>query len=292
MTQTIPFRACFYMVRPLQWIKNGFVLAPLLFSFAFLEVENWMPAGVAFIVFCLQASACYIVNDIHDRDEDRRHRVKKHRPIAAGEVSIRLGLGVAVALTVCAVMLAALFLPPACVGIIVAYAAMQIIYSWVLKQKVIVDVMVIALGFILRVLMGGVAINVALSPWIILCTFMVTLFLGFGKRYSELANTDSTGENTRRSLAFYNPELLSGLITICCAVTIMAYALYTVEIEKATGNPAILGSTVFVVFGMFRYLYLLHMRRWGGAPERIVVRDRAMFGAVSLWLVYTLWAMT
>jgi len=269
------------------WIKNIFVLAPVAFAFRAGEPERWVDALLAAAGFCLICSAVYLLNDIADREKDRLHPKKQHRPIAAGRLSVPAAFGMILLLAMGAGALL-MPLPPACLHIIFAYAGMNLLYSLWLKHVAILDVIIIALGFILRLLMGGEAADTPLSPWIIATTFLLAMFLGFSKRYHEL---QTTGDVTRSSLTHYNRALLDRLISISCGATLMSYTLYIVEMAELHQSLMPLISLVFVAFGLFRYLQLVYVGGKGGEPVFILYKDVPFLLNVLAWLGVTLWVL-
>ena len=274
------FRLCRYK----QWIKNLFVLAPLFFSFRFMQVDGWQPALLAMLVFMCVSSATYIVNDLLDRKEDRQHPRKSQRPIASGAVSVAEAILVAIGLLLVAAWALLAALPFMCLVIVLAYVALQCLYNMWLKDQPVVDVIIIAVGFVLRILMGGYAIAVQVSPWIILTTFLLALFLGFGKRYHELL----FHRKTRKSLNGYNKPLLDRYISISCGSTLVCYALYAVETAREIGRVEFLLTIAFVLFGLFRYLNAIYFRQDSGEPEEIVMRDLPFVVNALLWAVVTM----
>ncbi|MCI5049019.1 MAG: decaprenyl-phosphate phosphoribosyltransferase [Rickettsiales bacterium] len=259
------------MLRPKQWIKNAFVLAPLIFSFSFHHEPSLILAGAAVFCFICLSSITYILNDLQDLEADRLHPVKQHRPLAAGKVSKTTAWITMIQLSVIASVLLATLLPTECLIVAEVYLAVQMAYSFKLKSYAIIDVMLIATGFILRVLMGAYAIDVPVSAWIILCTFLLATFMGFGKRYHELSLIGD--DTTRLSLARYSKPLLDRFISISCGLAIMAYSLYAVETAEKIGNNYFVYTIIFVIFGVFRYLQHIYVDERGGQPENIVIKD-------------------
>ena len=277
-------RAVLKLLRIKHWIKNGFVLAPLVFSLEFLHPESLIKAVVAFFSFCLMSSTVYVINDIIDRDRDRNHPKKKHRPIAAGRVSPGAAFVIAGTLLVCSVMLA-LVVHSSSLFILAIYLALNLLYSFVLKHMVIIDVIGIAMGFILRITMGAVAISVELSSWIIVTTFFISFFFGATKRYNELSTIDGSDDN-RPVLGSYNIKFLNHLIIISLTLTIISYSLYTIDlvtVEKFRSRH-LLYTIPFVVYGVFRYLYLVYVDGKGDDPAEIVLQDVPIIVDVILWL--------
>ncbi len=275
------------MFRPKQWIKNGFVVAPLFFALKIGELPAWEASIAAMVSFIFTAAAIYVFNDILDVKEDRQHPTKKHRPIAAGIISVRAALVYAVAALALGVYIATL-LPATCLQILLAYVLMNVAYSFFIKRVAILDVIVIALGFVLRVLMGAHAIQVEVSPWIILSTFLLALFLGFGKRLNEC---NVSGTKARHALQGYNKEFLDKLINVTCATSMISYAIYAVEIAQRVGKTDFVFTVFFVAFGLFRYLQFLYLNKEGGAPENIFYTDKLFVANILAWLATCVWIL-
>jgi len=272
-------------MRPQQWLKNTLVFAALVFSRQFINGEKALISLIVFSVFCLLSGAVYLVNDVLDKEEDRKHRDKRTRPVAAGRLSTSIALGTAVILTITA--LAAAFIIDSGVGMIaLGYFILIIAYSLVLKRIVIVDVLVIAFGFILRVVAGGIAIQVPISEWLFLCTFLLSLFLALSKRRHELVLLGGESSGHRKTLAEYSANLLDQMIAVVTSSTVMAYSLYTLaprtQIEV---SPRMYYSIPFVLYGIFRYLYLVHRKDGGGEPGRTLFADRPLLVDVLLWVL-------
>ena len=274
------------LLRPHQWVKSGFVLVGVLFGHAWnntLLVQNVLLAAAA---FALAASAVYVFNDLADREKDREHPEKRHRPLAACTVSVTQALLLA---GVC--MLSALMLAQAAsasvLAIVLVYALLNVAYSMGLKHIVLLDVFIISAGFMLRILAGTLGVGITPSHWLLLCGLMLTLFLGFAKRRAELNAMQGRGGSHRKVLDDYDPVLLDKLIGICAASTIVSYSLYTVSAETLTmhGTANLIYSVPFVVYGIFRYLFLLHRRGGGGDPAAALLRDFHLLAAFSGWFV-------
>jgi 4-hydroxybenzoate polyprenyltransferase len=278
--------AWIHLLRPRQWIKNSFILAPLLFSGRALDPSSQLRALAAFGVFCLLASGVYAFNDVVDRESDRAHPVKRHRPIAAGLISSRAALGGATVLLVGSVRLA--FSISSGVGAIaVAYLAINVLYGLLLKRVVIVDVFAVASFFVLRLLAGAAAIGVRPSVWLLLCGGLLALYLGFAKRRHELVLLGDGSADHRAVLSQYTTGFLDQLSVVLLAVTVVSYIMYTVEsaTSQAVGSQALSYSTVFVLYGVLRYLYLVHKHE-GGNPAETLLTDHSLLAAVVLWVVY------
>ncbi len=285
-------RAALSALRPEGWTKNAVVLAPLLFAVRATEPGPLGRALAATLAFCALASAGYLANDLVDRERDSHHPVKRLRAIASG--ALRPGHAIALAAGLAAAgLVTSAFLGPAVLGCGAAYLALQVLYSHVLKQLPVVDVFGIAAGFVLRVVAGAQAIDVPVSSWLYLCTLLLALFLALEKRRAELALLEGSAGVHRAALEGYTLPLLDQLVTVVAACTVLAYALYTMAhetLEKFHGDR--LRFTVpFVLFGIFRYLYLVHRRGEGGSPERVLLRDRPLQLAIGAWLVLVIWAV-
>ncbi len=272
-------------MRPTQWIKNGIIFAPLVFSRNLFAPEPLGLVLAAFAIFCLLSGTVYLMNDLVDLERDKVHPTKSKRPLASGKLS----RGVA---TFASVLFLALSLGGAfAIGwgfLVVAglYFIINLLYSSILKHVVIIDVMVISFGFILRVLGGAVVINVPPTPWLLMCTMLLALFLGFAKRRHELVQLDDANSH-RKVLMHYSPYFLDQMIMIVTASTVMSYALYTISADTVEhiGSNHLLYTIPFVLYGIFRYLYLVHLKEGGGSPTRILLTDRPLAVNILLWLV-------
>jgi 4-hydroxybenzoate polyprenyltransferase len=271
-------------MRPRQWTKNLLVFAGLIFSLGLTDVRQVLRATAAFALFCLLSGSIYVINDVFDAERDRRHPQKRHRPVAAGSLrpGMALGAGLALMLVACGASFA-LSTPFGWVA--VAYAALLTTYSAGLKHVVIVDALMIAGGFVLRALAGVVVVGVEFSHWLLLCTILLALFLTFGKRRHELLALEAGAVDHRPILSEYSPQLLDQMIAVVTASTLMAYALYTVapETQAKLGTEQLPLTIPFVLYGIFRYLYLLYRRDLGGNPSEHLLTDRALLLDVALW---------
>ena len=273
-------------LRPQQWIKNTFVFAALIFSQHLFNPAYILKSFIAFSIFCLLSGSVYLINDIMDVDEDRLHPNKRRRPIASGKLKITTAGITAVIIGVCS--LAASFYLDLIFGIItIVYFLSNIAYSKYLKHIVIIDVMVIALGFVLRAVGGAVIIDVKISPWLIICTTLLALFLGFGKRRHELILMNENAKEHRAILNEYSPYYLDQMISVLTASTLVAYALYTMSAEvEAKLHTSNLNLTIpFVLYGIFRYLYLIHQKKKGGSPTSVLFTDRPLLINIVLWML-------
>jgi 4-hydroxybenzoate polyprenyltransferase len=272
-------------LRPQQWTKNLFVFAGLLFSGHLLDRAAWPPAVAAFLIFCGLSGAVYLVNDVFDRAADAQHPIKRHRPIASGALSPGLALGTAIVLTlVC--LAGAVSVNTNLAVVSAAYVALLAAYSAALKHFVIIDVLTLAGGFVLRAVAGAVAIAVPISHWLLVCTTLLALFIGLSKRRHELTLLSDGAAGHRPILQEYSPYLLDQMISVVTAATLVAYSVYTFSSETAErlGSER-LGLTIpFVLYGIFRYLYLVHQRNEGGSPSELLLTDRPLLVCVALWV--------
>jgi 4-hydroxybenzoate polyprenyltransferase len=283
-------------MRPRQWTKNLALFVGLVFAQQLFSLTSFERAFVAFVVFCLASSSIYLFNDLLDLEHDRQHPMKSKRPLASGDLPISWAIAtIGILLLGCAGFTLLIFSIPiqqndifASLGganllfalTVVAYLLLMVLYSVRLKHIVILDVFVIASGFVLRIVAGAVVIPVMISPWLYLVTILLSLFLALSKRRHELVLLQGEASNHRQILKEYSLPLLDQLITIVTAATIMAYSLYT--FQGPTGNHRLMITIPLVLYGMFRYLYLMYMRMEGGSPEEVLLRDRHMLGTVVL----------
>lgn len=272
------------VLRPRQWTKNLVVFAGVAFSQRATSPADLLRALAAFVVFCGLSGAVYVFNDIMDREADRNHPVKRSRPIASGQVSVPtatvLGLAVATLSLVSSFLLSLPF------GLVAtAYLALMVAYTRWLKHQVILDLFAISAGFVLRAVAGAVVIAVEISSWLLVCTILLSLFLGMSKRRHELVMLEDGAVNHRPILAEYSPHLLDQMISVVTSSTVIAYALYTLSPDTvAKFHTHALSLTIpFVLYGIFRYLYLVHQRDLGGSPERALLEDRPLLVAVAAW---------
>ena len=269
-------------LRPRQWTKNGIVFAALVFARRVFEPVPFLQATAAFLLFCAASGAVYLVNDIMDVEQDRLHPRKRHRPIAAGDLSIPLAWGVAGGL-VAATLALAYLVRPLLAGLILAYFVLQFAYSLVLKHQVILDVFTIAAGFVLRAAAGAVAIGVPISPWLYVCTILLALFLGLAKRRAEIMLLNTEAGSHRRILEEYSATLLEEMIAVVTSSTVMAYSLYTFSAENLPRNHSMMLTIPFVLYAIFRYLYLVYRKNEGGSPEQLLLSDVPLLVCILLW---------
>lgn len=266
-------------LRPRQWTKNLLVFAGIVFAAKLGDPVRWLEAIACFVAYCAASSAAYLVNDVRDIDADRAHPIKRRRPIASGELDPRMALVLAVALGVTSLGLV-IPLGLGSVALLLLFASLQASYTLSLKHVVLVDVFAIAALFVIRASAGAVAVDVPISPWLYLCTGLLALFLALGKRRAELVLVESRETPGRRVLEGYTLPLIDQLVTIVAAATIAAYALYTFT---ARDSSTLMATIPFVVFGIFRYLLLLHRHQAGEEPEQVLLRDVPILAAVVLW---------
>ena len=274
------------LFRPTHWLKNLFVLGPLVFAGLLLDPRAAAQAIAAFIAFCLAASGIYALNDVFDRAADRIHPVKRLRPIASGVISPLAGRVAGTALVVAGWALAYFVTPPAALFIGI-YAVLNVAYTMWLKRVVVLDVFVIASFFILRLLAGAAAVSVKPSVWLLLCGGLLALFLGFTKRRHELTLLQGDSAEHRSVLSEYSAGFLDQMSTVLLAVTVVSYMMYTIESTTAvaSGSDELTYSTVFVLYGVFRYLYLVQHRA-GGSPTETLLGDRQLLLVVASWVAY------
>jgi 4-hydroxybenzoate polyprenyltransferase len=272
-------------LRPHQWIKNMLVFAGLIFSRSLGNQHAIKLSIVAFAIFCMASSAIYLLNDLRDLEADRNHPVKRLRPLASGEVGSALAAATMFVLLIGSAV-GSVFLRPQFGVVVGAYLVMNVGYSLGLKRLVIIDVMIVAMGFVLRAIAGAVVIGVLASPWLILCTLTLALLVGFGKRRHELTLLNDEAKNHRQSLNGYSVGYLDVMMTIAAGAVVVTYALYTMAEETVArfGSRNLILTLPCVFYGVFRYLYLVHMRVEGGDPTKLFVTDRPTLINVAVWI--------
>lgn len=285
------------IVRPHQWIKNMFVFIPMFFGGSLTDVHDLTVSLLTFLAFCCVASSVYCYNDIIDVDADRRHEVKRHRPIASGAVSIRRAyvlmvvmFAAAVAFMLCVHSALRLYV----VAVIIGYYVLNLLYCLRLKQYAIVDVCVIAVGFVLRILAGGFATETVVSQWLILMTFLLTLFLSFAKRRDDVLKMNKTGEAPRKNTIRYNLTFINQAVTITASVTLVCYIMYTVspEVTARFHSDYIYLTSIFVVLGLLRYIQITVVDEKSGDPTKVALHDRftqlivCCWGLTFLFIIY------
>lgn len=270
-------------LRPKQWTKNGFIFAALVFDEKLFQFDPFIKTIAGFILLCIISGTVYLINDMVDIEKDRRHPTKKYRPIPSGQVPFRVALSTAIILPVVALPLG--FWLNSYFGLIITgYLILQTAYSLLLKNIVIVDVLTIAAGFVLRVA-GGVALVSAerFSPWLYVFTVLLALFLGLGKRREELALLKEHATNTRAILNEYNLPFLDEMMAVVTAGTVMTYAFYTFSAPNLPSNHLMMLTIPFVIYGIFRYLYVIHVQGNGGAPDEVLLTDRPLQISIGLF---------
>lgn len=277
------------LIRPQQWIKNGFVLIPMFFGGRLLNVDDVIASVVTFFAFSCAASAIYCFNDIVDVDADRRHPVKCRRPIASGAVSVPTAYALMAVLALLSALLL-FFLPQRAgetAGIVAFYFLLNMAYCLWLKRHAIIDVCTVAFGFVLRILAGGMACDVAVSNWLVLMTFLLALFLSFAKRRDDVLRMNETGEPPRRNTIRYNLTFVNQAITISGTVTLVCYIMYTVspEVVSRFHAPYLYLTSIFVLVGLLRYMQLTVVDEVSGDPTKILLRDRFTQAIVVAWIM-------
>lgn len=271
-------------LRPAQWAKNFFVFAGIVFSLKFFELALLLKVIYAFVIFCFLSSSIYLINDVADAESDRKHPVKKLRPIASGQLNPIFALCLSILLAL--VSLSASFALNAMFAFTaLTYFVLMVVYTFLLRDIVILDTFSIAAGFVLRAVAGVVVIAVQLSPWLVICTILLSLFVALGKRRHELITLESKATEHRKILDEYNPQLLDQMISAVAGSTVMAYALYTLWPETITkfNSHNLVYSVPFVLYGIFRYLYLIYQKEKGGKPEELLLTDIPLLIDILLW---------
>jgi 4-hydroxybenzoate polyprenyltransferase len=271
-------------LRPSQWTKNLIIFLPLMFAQRLLDVQAVLYAMGAFVIFCGLSGVVYLINDVADREADRRHPIKQHRPIASGALTVPAAIGWAALIS--AVSLGAAFSLRPLFGVVAtSYVVLLAIYSGLLKHVVILDVLTIAIGFVLRAAAGAVALDVPISHWLYVLTILLALFLALSKRRHELVLLADGATSHRRILEEYSPYLLDQMIAVVSASTIVAYAFYTMSPETVQkfGTDRLMLTLPFPLYGIFRYLYLVHQKDGGGSPTDMLLNDRPLLLCVGLW---------
>jgi len=278
------------LMRPHQWTKNAFVFTGLIFSHSWGNPELLLRVIVAAIGFSLMASSVYILNDIVDREQDAKHPKKKNRPLASGSITVPVATMLGVVLAITGLGLGYWVSHLVCL-ILLAYSVMNLAYSFYLKHKVLLDVFVIAAGFMLRIMAGTVGVGIPPSQWLVLCGLMVTLFLGFTKRRAEIITMGDGKSSHRLVLEHYSSVLLDKMIGITASGMIMSYSLYTTSPEtiRIHGTEHLIYTVPFVMYGVFRYIYLLHHQKGGTDTAHDLARDPWLLASVVGWLSSTLW---
>lgn len=271
-------------LRPKQWLKNGLVFFGLIYAVEFTNIPLLVKALTAFAAFCCIASAGYVFNDLRDIELDRRHPTKRLRPIAAGLISPAFAGGLALALFSAGILLAANLGWPF-VAICMGYVLLTASYSVWLKHLVILDVFAVSAGFVIRAVAGALAVDVPISPWLYVCTVLGSLVIALAKRRSELISLDEDAEAHRPALEHYTTEFLDQLVVIAATASVMAYSLYTFSAENVPKNHVMMITIPIVLYGVFRYLFLVKVRGLGGSPEELLLSDRSLALSVVLFVL-------
>lgn len=274
------------LIRPKQWIKNGFIFMPLFFGGELFNTDALLAGVIAFFAYSFAASSIYCFNDIYDVEADRRHPVKCHRPIASGAVSVKQAYGLMFLMLMLSIGFSSLLDGWKTMDIILFYWCLNLGYCAKFKQYAIIDVCIVAFGFVLRLLAGGVATGVVLSKWIVLMTFLITLFMSFAKRRDDVIRMEKTGEAPRKNTSRYNLTFINQAITITASVTLVCYIMYTVspEVLEHFHTDKLYLTTVFVLVGLLRYIQIAVVDQQSGDPTKILLRDRITQVIVVAWL--------
>ena len=274
----------FKLLRPHQWVKNGFVLAPLIFAGKLLHVPSLILGSSAFAIFCIASSGVYAFNDIFDREQDRNHPKKRDRPVASGKIGVLTAALVGAGLFVIS-LLGAVTIGKGFLLWVSFYLLLQFGYNVAFRNIVILDILTISMGFVIRAVAGSIAIGVIISPWLILCSLLIALFLGFAKRRQEIVLLGDAAADHRSILKEYSVPFLDQLIGIVTAATIVCYAIYTLtpEVTQRLGSPYMILTLPFVIYGIFRYLYLVHLHDKGGSPTQDLLNDIPLLLSIGLW---------
>jgi 4-hydroxybenzoate polyprenyltransferase len=274
-------------VRPKQATKNLFVYTALVFAGQLFHAAQFLRATIGFLLFTAVAGSIYLLNDLLDVEQDKVHPKKRTRPIASGSLPVPLAWAAFVVLGLCGTA-AGFVLAPLFGLTLAAYFVLQIAYCFRLKHMVLLDVFTVATGFVLRTASGGFAINVHISPWLMLFSLQLALFLGFGKRRQELVLQGENAGKTRAILSEYSLPFLDPMIVIVSAVTIVCYSVYSVDSPTAVTHPHLWVTVPFIIYGVCRYLYLVYQKGWGGAPDEVLLKDRELLVSVVLWFIAVL----
>ncbi|GMQ78457.1 MAG: decaprenyl-phosphate phosphoribosyltransferase [Anaerolineae bacterium] len=278
-------QAILITMRPRQWLKNGLVYAPIFFDNKLIDPESFLRTTAAFVLLCLMSGAVYIMNDLIDIENDRQHPTKKNRPLASGGLN-PMTASVTAAILIVGTLIAGFYLSVAFGAVLLVYFLVQVVYSFYLKNVVLLDVLTVSAGFVLRVAAGVAVINVErFSPWLYVCTGFLALFIALGKRRQELILMGAEAGNHRSILNEYTIDLIDRLNAIVTTSAVVAYSLYTFLAVGLPENNLMMLTIPFVLYGVFRYLFLIHVRHEGGAPEEIFLRDRPMQASMILWAV-------
>ncbi len=276
-------RAIIKTMRPKQWTKNVVVYAALIFDGKFLEPHLFLRTTAIFVLFCLVSSSVYLLNDLVDIEKDRAHPLKRHRPLASGALKPIYAIIALIVLLL--ISLPAAWAMSSAAGLILTgYFLLNVAYSFWLKNKVILDVFTIAAGFVLRVAAGAAVVHVErFSPWLYVCITLVALIIALGKRRAELVGLQSDAGNHRAILDEYNLNFLDHLISLTTGATVVTYSLYTFSAQNLPENHLMMLTIPIVIYFLFRYLYLIHVRHLGGAPDELIFKDKPLFFSAAFW---------
>ena len=281
------FAALLRLVRPKQWIKNGFIFVPLFFGGALFHTDALLAGVITFFAYSFAASSIYCFNDIFDAEADRRHPVKCHRPIASGAVSVKAAYCLMILMLILSIVISAALDSWKAMGIILFYWLLNLCYCAKLKQYAIIDVCIVAFGFVLRLLAGGVATDIALSKWIVLMTFLITLFMSFAKRRDDVLRMEKTGEAPRKNTSRYNLTFINQAITITGSVMVVCYVMYTVspEIIAQFATDKLYLTSILVILAILRYLQISVVDEKSGDPVKVALSDRATQLILLAWML-------
>ncbi len=269
-------------MRPKQWVKNLLLYSGVVFDRHLFELRPILIATLGFIIFCGISSAVYLLNDLVDIKKDQLHPKKRFRPLASGKLPKSVAI-VALVVLVVVCLPAAYFLQPTFAGIVLFYFVIQVFYSFYLKNIVIIDVFTLASGFVLRAVAGALVIQVEVSPWLLVCTMLGALFIGLAKRRHELVLLAEGASSHRQILEEYSSELVQEMISVVTSSVVIAYSLYTITYDKLPKNHLMALTIPFVLYGIFRYLYLVYKKDEGGSPEELLFKDIPLLACVVLW---------
>ncbi len=279
------------VLRVRQWSKNLLVFAGLIFSAKFREVDALVTSVLTFLAFCIGSSAGYLINDVIDREADRHHPEKRLRAVASGRLSVRGALVSAVILLMGALFLSASAHLNALIGL-GCYFVNQLFYTLIARRVALLDVFILSAGFLIRAVTGAGALSVTISPWLLLCTFLLALFLGFSKRKHELSLMEQKGALSRPSLYGYSPQLLDQLIILSATSAVIAYGVYAIESQTARSHPLLFLTIPFPLFGVARYLQCVYKNKGGGNPDKALLEDPWLWGTVIAWILVSLVVMS
>lgn len=287
------YSTIFNVLRPQQWVKNFFIFLPIFFGKHLLEAEYWLPCVLAFVSFSLASSGIYCFNDINDVEADRLHPIKRHRPIASGALSMAWGyalMSICFILSIGLLWAGTIAIAMDLVGVslvIVGYIGMNILYCIKLKQIAIVDILIISLGFVLRLLMGSFATDIVLSKWLVLMTMLLALFLALAKRRNDMWIYETTGVKVRGNIDKYNTAFMNHALSIVAAITMVCYIMYTIsdEVVARIGSSHLYLTAIFVLAGLLRHLQLTLVENCSGSPTKVLLQDRFMQMCVIGWVI-------